>query len=286
MGSTLHYIGIGACLLGNLAHHGDKTVDGVLALVFGGLDHERLVEEQREIDCRGMISIIEKTLCHIHGGDTGGFVAQTIEYELVLAESLDGQEILVLERLLDIIGIESGKRSHQLHILATESEDIGEGTKQHTEVAVVWSYGNLSAVSICKVDCLDICQRTGSGCLRKELLQSDTHANRSSTWSTSSMGSGECLMKIDVHHIKAHVTRTASTEHRVEVGSIIVHQSAALMHEFGYLGNLLFKHSEGIGIGHHHCCHGIVEDATQVVDIHKTLCSALNLYHLKSAYCS
>ena len=162
MGSTLHDIGIGACLLGNLAHHGNETVDGVLALVFGGLDHERLVEEQREIDCRGMISIIEKTLCHIHGGDTGGFVAQTIEYELVLAESLDGQEILVLERLLDIIGIESGKRSHQLHILATESEDIGEGTKQHTEVAVVWSYGNLSAVSICKVDCLDICQRTSS----------------------------------------------------------------------------------------------------------------------------
>ena len=286
MGSTLHYIGIGACLLGNLAHHGDKTVDSVLALVFGGLDHERLVEEQREIDCRGMISIIEKTLCHVHGGDTGGFVAQTVEDKLMLAQSLDGQEILILERLLDIVGIESGKRSHQLHILATESEDIGEGTKQHTEVAVVWSYGNLSAVSICKVDCLDICQRTGSGCLRKELLQSGTHTNRSSTWSTATMGSGECLMKIDVHNVESHIARAACSKHRVEVGSIIVHQSAALMHEFGYLGNLLFKHSEGIGIGHHHCCHGIVEDATQVVDIHKTLCSALNLYHLKSAYCS
>ena len=93
-------------------------------------------------------------------------------------------------------------------------------------------------------------------------------------------------MKIDVHNVESHIARAACSKHRVEVGSIIVHQSAALMHEFGYLWNLLFKHSEGIGIGHHHCCHSVVENTTQVVDIHKTLCSALNLYHLKSAYCS
>ena len=90
-------------------------------------------------------------------------------------------------------------------------------------------------------------------------------------------------MEIDVHHIKAHVTRTACTEHRVEVGSVVVHQSATLMYELGYLGNLLLKHTESVGVGHHHRSHGVVEDATKVVHIHKTLCGTLHLNNLQAA---
>ena len=244
------------------------------------------MEEKREIDCRGMISIIEKTLCHVHGGDTGGFVAQTVEDKLMLAQSLDGQEILILKRLLDIVGIESGKRSHHLHILATESEDVCEGTKQHTEVAVVWSYGNLSSIGRCKVDCLDIINRASTRGIGQKLLQSGTHTNRSCTRTATAVRCRECLVEIDVHNVESHIARTACSKHRVEVGSIIVHQSTALMHEFGYLRYLLLKHTESVGVGHHHCSHGVVEDAAKVVNIHETLCSALHLYHLKSTHCS
>lgn len=59
-------------------------------------------------------------------------------------------------------------------------------------------------------------------------------------------------MEIDVHHVEAHIARAAGTEHRIEVGPVVVHQTTTTMDEFCDLRDMFLEESEGIGIGHHH----------------------------------
>ena len=59
-------------------------------------------------------------------------------------------------------------------------------------------------------------------------------------------------MQVDVHHVEAHVTWATSTQHRVQVSTIVIHQTATVVDKLRNLGNTRLEKSEGIGIGHHH----------------------------------
>ena len=89
------------------------------------------------------------------------------------------------------------------------------------------------------------------------LLQALAHAHRTSARASSAMGGRECLVQVDVHHVEAHVTRAAGTQHGVQVGTVVVHQAATVVDEPGYLRDMLLEEPEGIGIGHHHRGDGI-----------------------------
>ena len=102
-------IGVLGCLGGNLTHHFDERVYGLLALRFRGLYHEGLVEQEREIDGGSMEAIVQQTFGHIQGGGAGDVVVcavvhQAVKHEFVLANTLNGQFVHVLEAFLDVIG--------------------------------------------------------------------------------------------------------------------------------------------------------------------------------------
>ena len=66
------------------------------------------------------------------------------------------------------------------------------------------------------------------------------------------MRCGEGFVNINVHHVETHVAGTARTEHRIEVGAVVIHQAAAVMDKFCDFRDALFKQSQRIRIGHHH----------------------------------
>ena len=66
---AFHDVGILLCLLCYLTHHADESVECLLALVLWWFNHQALVEEQREIDGRRMIAVVEQSLRNIHRGD-------------------------------------------------------------------------------------------------------------------------------------------------------------------------------------------------------------------------
>ena len=262
MRSRLHKIGIGLGLLGYLAHHGDETVERLLRLVLRGLNHQTLVEEQREVDRRGMIAVVEQALGHIHRGDTGGLILQAVEHELMAAEAVDGQFVDILERLLDVVGIECGERTHQLQLLATQREDIGIGAHHHRIVALI---------------------RRHEG---EELLQTLAHTDRTTARTATAMRRGERLVEIDVHHVEAHIAWAAGTEHGVQIGTIVIHQATAVVDETRYRGDARLEEAERIGIGHHHRCDLgplLSDDALQILDIDGTVGLRLHLDDLESA---
>ena len=109
------------------------------------------------------------------------------------------------------------------------------------------------------------------------------HADRPGTRSATAMGRGESLVEVDVHHVEAHVTRAADAEHRVEVGPVVVHESATAVHEACDLRDLTFEETERVGVGHHHCRHVRSEERLEVIDIDAALRRAFHLDHLEAA---
>ena len=98
------------------------------------------------------------------------------------------------------------------------------------------------------------------------------------------MRCGEGLVQIDVHHIEAHIARTAHAEHGVEVGSVVVHQTSALVHQPCYLGNLFLEDTQGVGVGHHHAGNVIAKQRLEVLHIHGAVGGTLHLHNLQTAH--
>ena len=94
--------------------------------------------------------------------------------------------------------------------------------------------------------------------------------DRAGTGTASAVRCGEGLMQIEVKHIKSHITGTYYTHQRIHIGSVIVKESSTCMYKLCYLLYILFEQTQGVRIGHHDTCNGIVKQRLQVFHIHKT----------------
>ena len=219
------------------------------------------MEEQGEVDGGCMIAVVEQALGNIHRGDTRGLILQAIEHELMTARRVDGEFIDILERLLDIIGIKRGKGSYESHLIAPQREDIGQGAHHDGEIAMI---------------------RRHTG---EERLQALAHTNRTRAWATTAMRRGEGLVEVDVHDIEAHITRATGSEHGVEVGTVVVHQSASIVDELCNLRDARLEESQGVGVGHHHGSYLwslLSNDALKIVEIDLTISLRLHLDNLET----
>ena len=248
------------------------------------------MEEQREIDGRRMVAIVEQAFCHIHCGNFGRLVLQAVEHKFVLANAVDRQFVHVLEHCLDVVGIECSQRAHHLDVVGTKGEDIGIGAKQHCEIAQECAHMVASYVVFAFLQAVDE-RECAIGVLHhlwfgQEVDQVGTHAHRTAAGTAASVRCRESLVQIDVHHIEAHIAGTAYAEHRVEVGSIVIHQTATFVHQFGYFGYFFLKQAEGVGVGHHHSGNVVAEQWLERLYVHKAVLGALHLHYLEAAHCS
>ena len=282
MRSAFHGFRLILCLPCNLTHHADEAVNSLLALVFGRLNHHRLMEKQWEIYRRCMIAEVQKALRHVHGGHADRLVAQAVEHELMLAQALYGQFIHVLQALLYVVGVERGERPHKSDVLPSECKYVGIRLHVHAEVAKECTHADVSFAAGLYLILVTILDHTR---LRQELLQPASHADRAASRSASAVRSGESLMKIDVHHVEPHVARAADTKHRVEVCSVIIHQRATVVHHFSNLRYARLEQAERVGIGHHHRGHRVIKQFVQMFNVHRTVSRAFHLDHFKSTDC-
>ena len=93
----------------------------------------------------------------------------------------------------------------------------------------------------------------------EELLQSLAHSYRAAAGTATTVRCGEGFVEVKMHHVKAHVTGATDAQQGVEIGSIVVHQSAAVMYHFYDFHYVVLKESECVRIGHHHGGYGVVK---------------------------
>jgi hypothetical protein len=66
-----------------------------------------------------------------------------------------------------------------------------------------------------------------------------------------------------VHDVEAHVTGPDDAENGVEVGAVVVHQPADVVHGGGDLGDVLLEQAQRVGVRQHDAGHLLVQQRAQ-----------------------
>ncbi len=90
--------------------------------------------------------------------------------------------------------------------------------------------------------------RTGAG---EELREAGGDRHRTCTRPATAVGGGEGLVQVEMHDVKAHVAGADDPEDRIEVGTVVIEQSAGGVHRRGDLDDVLLEQAEGVRVGEH-----------------------------------
>ena len=120
---------------------------------------------------------------------------------------------------------------------------------------------------------------------RETVLKPGSHADWACARTATSVRGGECLVKVQVHDVEAHVAWTDNTQERVHIRSVIVEETAAFVHELGDFPDFTLEKSEGIRVGHHYAGDVVPEKRLEIGHIHESVSIGLNHYHVESADC-
>ena len=235
-----------------------------------------------------MIAVVQQPLGHIECGDMAGVVvvatilgAESVEDKFVFAQSLDGQVVVLLEAFLDIIGIEHRELAGHGDVLPAHAEQVAIGADNDAEVAEESGYGSERGVGVLQVvSSVLVAPHAGIG---QEFLQSLSHPYGTASRTATAVGCREGLVEVDVHHVKSHVAGAAHAQHGVEVGAVVVHQSAAFVYEGCYFGDLCLEDAQRVGVGHHHAGDVVAQYFAERCKVDRSLRCALDLDDLESA---
>ena len=226
VGRGVEDVGILGSLGSYAMHDVDEGVQRLLALGLRGLDHQGLVEEEGEVDRRGMEAEVEQALGDVERGGTllalaGAVVDEPVEDELVLADAGDGQFVGVAQQLLDVVGVECSDGAYLAHVLTADGEQPGVGAQDDAEVAHVGAnatsrllgvngstsqhvntLGAASRGARCLVVLLTLRMRIGQA-----VLEEGCDADGSAAGASAAVGRGERLVEVEVHDVETHVAR-------------------------------------------------------------------------------
>ena len=86
-------------------------------------------------------------------------------------------------------------------------------------------------------------------------------------------------MKVQVNHVKAHITRPHCAHDRVQVRPVIIAQSAALVYDICDLQDIFVKQAHCVGVGQHQARHIGPGCLPQLLNVHAALCVGRNSHH-------
>ena len=110
MRSTLQDSRILSSFSSDLPHDVDECVYSLLRLCLSRLDHDSLMEQEREVDGRCMEAEVEKSLGYIQCSCAmsvfclgSSVIDKAVEYELVFADAWNRMLVAILQSLLDVV---------------------------------------------------------------------------------------------------------------------------------------------------------------------------------------
>ncbi len=226
----------------------DELVEGLLALGFGGLDHDGAVNHQRKIDRRRVEAVVHQALGDIQGGDLVGLLAFVGEDAFVHAGAVKGQMVVRLQPLLDVVGAQDGALAGRFEV-GPHAADVAVGPHQDGEIAVK---GVQLADGLRKF----LRQPVAVALFdhprdRQKRRQALGHADRAGAGAAAAVGRGKGLVQVEVQHVHAQGPHVDDAHHGVHVGPVAVDQPALGVHDGGDLADVLLEQPQGVGVGDH-----------------------------------
>ena len=236
----------------------DERIEFFLALRFRRLDEPALGNEQRKVGRRRVATVVEEALGEVHG-----------RHVLLLREAREGHQELVRgtagrigqveagirEALGQVVRVQGRELRDAIEPVAAEHQGIGQRTHQNAGVAHERGHvadGTGELVSVLPAIGHGIAIVFAHDQRRRQMRQQTlTHADRARARPAAAMRRGKGLVQIHVEHVEAHIARPYAAEDGVEIGAVVVKQTACAVHELGDLLDLPLEHAARGRVGHH-----------------------------------
>ena len=112
---------------------------------------------------------------------------------------------------------------------------------------------------------------------RQERSEFLCHADRTSTRTSTAMGTAECLVWIEVHHVSTEIPRTRNPEDGVHIGAVQVHQATDAVDLLRNGLDTAFEQAQRVRVGDHEDCRTFVQLGPQVVQVDLSVRVALQV---------
>ncbi len=111
--------------LGDLDQRIGEGIQRVLVLGLGRLDHQRLVDDEREVVRRRVELVVHQPLGDIQGADVAAFEA-SFRHELMHADTVIWYTIGIAQSCQQIVGVQHGILGDILEPIRSVHGDVGE----------------------------------------------------------------------------------------------------------------------------------------------------------------
>jgi len=249
VGSGVERLGIGVREFKELAVDAADLVHGLLALSLAGLDHERLMDDEREVHRGRVQAKVEHALGKVERGNARLLVEIDERHdELVHADLVIGHGEGILEPDAHVVRVQHGVHRRLADAGLAEREHVGQRAHDDVEVAVEHLHAADGLFGVCKavLAVLFDDQRAGH-VLFEEFLAAD----RACAGAAAAVRCGERLMQVTVDAVKAHVTGTDDAHDGVEVRAVVIAQAARIVNDLRDLEDVLVENTDGVRVRQH-----------------------------------
>ena len=203
------------------------------------------MEQERKVDGRGMETVVKQPFSHIQSRCSGNrlyrstvfcnrcracpVVYKAVKYEFMLAYSFNRQLVAILEAFLDVVGREGCKFTCIQYMLLAQGQDVGVGPEDDSEIAHERAHSSGRFLpDMLNVEFpvfgLDYARA------RQAFFKPCRYSYRAASRTASSVRGRECLVKIQVHDVESHISRTNDSQQRVHVSSVIIQKASTCMY--------------------------------------------------------
>src|SRR5207237_4499676 len=232
-------------LLDDLLHRGDEPIQAGLGLGLGRLDHERLRNDQREIDRRWVEAEIDQSFRDVLRRHALRLRLLRRQHELVQGWPTEGVIEIPAQVMPEVAGVEHGVLRYFVDGVAV-SADVGVGAKQHAEVAVERPHlaNRLRSVVLEAKSFVRALNRGN----RQEGHEMRFNTDRAGPRAAAAMRRGEGFVQVEVNDIEAHIAGPGDANQGVEVGAVVIELYAVLVRQPGDLQDVLLEDTGGIRV--------------------------------------
>ena len=255
----------------NGKHRVNEGIQCLFAFALSRFDHQRFMNDEREIIRRRVEFVIHQALGNIQRMDLRSVRQLPFENEFMHARTVKGQRIDLLQRFHHVVGVQRGEFAHPAQTFFTKHQDIDISLDHNAEMAPEGA--DLAQALFRHLQSVERRQFVGlflkdagdrsRNVVRQEFLCTD----RTGTRTAAAVRGGEGLMQIEVHHIEAEIPRTGDAQQGVHVGTVAVYQAAGLVHHLVDFGDVFIKEPESVRVGDHDPGQLVIAERSQFFEV-------------------
>ena len=256
------HLGILGGLPQDLGDRFGEAVERLARLRLGGLDHQRLLDQQREVDRRRVIAEVQETLGQVQGADLKLPLHRPArEHELVHAELAVGErqetpDVALAQPGQQVVGIQDGRLRGLPQTLSAERADVGVGA--HEAAVVPLEAAQPPDRERPVVVELEALLAPHEHRPRQERLDPLGYGDRARAGPAAAVGLREGLVQVEVDDVEAHVARPREAHDGVQVGAVVVERGPDAVHDPGDLLDVLVEQAERVRVRQHQAGHLVV----------------------------